>query len=214
MTLVPELEHALHGAAERLVAEQASRGPARYNTRRGRLTLASGTLVVLGVAAAVIVILLASATSIPSPAYAVVQQPDGSVTVVVHDLHTAIAPINARLEALGVPERFIPITDSCPANEGFVYPVKRSQFPQLRWTFSRAMSRRYLARGYWGYIGLGRSDDGELLLAQGGMRPPLPTCLNSTLGKIVSPPGSKPSLTSPGAERSRAPQSTPPSAAE
>ncbi len=210
MTLVPELEHELQSAADRLVSRQSSRGSARDARRPGRVAMASGSLAVLGVAAAVVVLLLASATSIPSPAYALVEQPDGSVTVIVHNLHTAIQPINARLKALGVPERFIPITDACPAaNGGFVYPVKRSQFPQLRWTFSRRMSRRFVDRGEWGYIGLGRSDNGQLLLAQGGMRPPLPTCLNSTLGMIVSPLGSTSSPTSPGSGPSRAPQSNP-----
>jgi hypothetical protein len=214
VTLVPELEHELQSAAERLVAEQLSRGPARYVRRRGRVALASGSLAVLGVAAAVVIILLASATSSPSPAYALVQQPDGSVTVIVHDLRTAIQPVNARLKALGVPERFIPITDACPAaNGGFVYPVKRSQFPQLRWTFSRRMSRRFLNRGYRGYIGLGRSDSGRLLLAQGAMKPPLPNCLNSTLGKIVSPLGSTSNLRSPRSGPSHAPQPNPAPAA-
>ncbi len=152
MTLVPEVEHEVQSAADRLVAEQASRGSARHVMRRGRVSLASGSLAVLGVGAAVVVILLASATSTPSPAYALVQHPDGSVTVIVHNLHTAIKPINARLKALGIPERLIPITDACPAGIDFVYPVKRSQFRQLRWTFSRRMSRRFLARGDWGYI--------------------------------------------------------------
>jgi hypothetical protein len=208
VTLVPEVEHEVQSAANRLVAQHAIRGSARHVMRRGRLGLASGSVAVLGVAAAVVVILLASATSAPSPAYALVQHADGSVTVIVHNLHTAIQPINARLRALGIPERFIPITDACPAAGGFVYPVKRSQFPQLRWTFTRRMSRRFLARGDWGYIGLGRSDTGQLRLAQGGMKPPLPTCLNSTLGTVVSPSGS-PSDPRPRSRPSRAPQSNP-----
>jgi hypothetical protein len=198
VTLVPEIEHELQGAADRLVARQASRHKARYVMRGGRIALARRGLAVLGVAAAAVVIFLASATSTPSPAYAVVQHPDGSVTVTVKNLHTAIKPINARLRALGIPERFIPITSACPAaNGGFVYPVKRSQFSQLRWTFSRGESRRFLARGEWGYIGLGRSENGQLLLAQGAMKPPVPSCLNSTLGKVLSTSDSRSSLTSP-----------------
>lgn len=186
MTLVPELEREVRGAADRIVAKQASRRSARHVVHSRQVTLTSGGLALLAVAAAVVAILLASATSAPSPAYALVQHPDGSVTVIVHDLHTAIPPINERLKTLGIPERLIPITSTCPAsNFGFVYPVKRSQFPQLRWTFSRRASRK-MPRGYWGYIGLGRSNNGTLLLAQGAMKPPLPACLNSTLGRIVS----------------------------
>ncbi len=200
MTLVPEIEHEVQSAAERLVAKPAGRRSTRYLMRRGQVTLASGGLAALSAAAAVVVILLVSASSTPSPAYALVQHPDGSVTVTVHNLHTAIQPINARLKALGIPERLIPITGACPrANGGFVYPVKRSQFPQLRWTFSRRASRKW-ARGYWGYIGLGRSNKGTLLLAQGAMKPPLPSCFNSTLGKIVSTSSSPSSVTSPRAQ--------------
>jgi hypothetical protein len=157
---------------------------------RRRVTITAGlTAVAAAVAAAVV--LLISATTATQPAYALVQHRDGSVTVTVHNLRTAIEPINARLRALGIPERFIPITDACPrANGGFVYPVKPSQYPQLRWTFTRVGSRK-MDPGDWGYIGIGRSDDGRLLLAGGAMKPPLPSCFNSTLGKIVSPPSSR-----------------------
>lgn len=133
------------------------------------------------------IVLLVGATTATRPAYALVQHPDGSVTVTVHNLQTAVRPLNARLAALGIPERIIPINDACSVSTGgFVYVVKHSQFPQLRWTFTLREMRRYQARGYWGYIGIGRSDSGQLLLAQGGMRPPLPPCLNSTLGQVVS----------------------------
>ena len=153
--------------------------------RRRRVTITAG-LTAAAAAVTAAVVLLISATTATQPAYALVQHPDGSVTVTVHNLRTAIRPINTHLRELDIPVRFIPITDACPAsNAGFVYPVKPSQYPQLRWTFTRAGSRK-MAPGYWGYIGIGRSDDGRLLLAGGAMKPPLPSCFNSALGKIVS----------------------------
>ena len=130
--------------------------------RRRRVTIAAG-LTAAAAAVAAAVVLLIGATTATQPAYALVQYPDGSVTVIVHNLHTAIKPINTHLRELGIPVRFIPISDACPkTNGGFVYPVKPSQYPQLRWTFTRAGSRK-MAPGYWGYIGIGRSDDGRLL---------------------------------------------------
>jgi hypothetical protein len=132
-----------------------------------------------------------------NPPYALVQHPDGSVTVTVHNLHTAIGPINTHLRQLGIPVRFIPITDACPQNNGgYVYPVKRSQYPQLRWTFTPQEGRKWPA-GYWGYIGIGRSDNGRLLLAGGAMKSPLPSCFNSTLGKLASPSSSGSSSAAP-----------------
>ncbi len=157
--------------------------------RRRRVTITVG-LTAAAVALAAAVVLLISATTATPSAYALVQHPDGSVTVTVHNLRTAIGPINTHLRELGIPVRFIPITDACPAsNGGFVYPVKPSQYPQLRWTFTRAGSRK-MDPGDWGYIGIGRSDDGRLLLAGGAMKPPLPSCFNSTLGKLASPSSS------------------------
>jgi hypothetical protein len=159
-------------------------GRARLQHRR-LATSAGLTAVAAAVAAATV--LLVGATTATRPAYALVQHPDGSVTVTVHNLRTAVKPLNARLAALGIAERIIPINDACPAsNGGFVYTVKRSQFPQLRWTFTPRESRKFLSGGEWGYIGIGRSDSGQLLLAQGAMKPPLPSCLNSTLGQVIS----------------------------
>jgi len=177
--------------------EISSARPASDQTRRRRRrTLTAGfSTAVAAVTAAVV--LLIGATTAARPAYALVQHADGSVTVTVHNLHTAIRPINARLKELGIPVRFIPITDGCPAsNGGFVYPVKPSQYPQLRWTFTLQESRK-MAPGDWGYIGIGRSDRGRLLLAGGAEKPPLPSCFNSTLGKIGSPSGSQPNGASP-----------------
>jgi len=164
--------------------------------RRRRLTITAGlTAATAAVAAAVV--LLISATTATQPAYALVQHPDGSVTVTVHNLRTAIKPINTHLRELGIPVRFIPITDACPAsNGGWVYPVKPSQYPQLRWTFTRQESRKWAA-GYWGYIGIGRSDDGRLLLAGGAMKSPLPSCFNSTPGRFASPSSSGSNLVAP-----------------
>lgn len=159
---IDDLRDALRDAAAREYS--AARVPRRWRTRPGRagrrLTwrrpAAFAGISLLAVVAAVTAVLSLVATTTTQPAYALVQHPDGSVTVTVHNLRTALAPLNARLAALGIKERMIPITDSCPrSNLAFVYTVKRSQFPRLRWTFTRRENQRSVREGYWGYIGLG-----------------------------------------------------------
>jgi hypothetical protein len=188
---IDDLRDSLRDAAAREYA--AGRAPRRWRVRPGdarrlftwRRPAAFAGISLLAAVVAVTAVLSLAATTTTQPAFALVQHPDGSVTVTVHNLRTALTPLNARLAALGIKERMIPITDACPrsrSNVAFVYTVKRSQFPQLRWTFTR---REYLPRGLWGYIGLGRSDRGRLRLAQGAMKPPLPRCFNSKLGQIV-----------------------------
>ncbi|MFZ1997247.1 MAG: hypothetical protein WAU75_24235 [Solirubrobacteraceae bacterium] len=192
---ITDLRDALHDAAAREYSAARAPRPSRARTggrrrvlTRSRPTALAGISLLAAVAAATVVLVLGATTTTP-PAYALVQHPDGSVTVTVHNLHTALRPLNARLAALGINERMIPISDTCPrSNLAFVYPVKRSQFPQLRWTFTPRESRRHLATGDWGYIGIGRSDSGELLLAQGAMKPPLPSCFNSALGQFTTTP--------------------------
>ncbi len=191
---IDDLRNALRDAAAREYS--AARAPGRWRAHpggAGRLLPRHRRAAFIGISllaavAAVTAVLSLGATATTQPAYALVEHPDGSVTVTVHNLRTALAPLNARLTALGIKERMIPITDACPrSNDAFVYTVKRSQFPQLRWTFTRRENQRSLREGYWGYIGLGRSDSGQLLLAQGGMKPPLPRCFNSALGQMATP---------------------------
>jgi hypothetical protein len=191
---ITDLRDALHDAAAREYSAARVSRPSRARTRglrrvltRARPTAVAGILLLAAVAAATVVLVLGGTTT-TQPAYALVQHPDGSVTVTVHNLQTAERPLNARLAALGINERIIPISDTCPrSNFAFVYTVKRSQFPQLRWTFTPRESRRYLETGDWGYIGIGRTDSDQLLLAQGAMKPPLPPCFNSALGQFATP---------------------------
>jgi hypothetical protein len=188
---IDDLRDALYEAAAReygaarapRLSRARTRGLRRVLTRRRPAAIAGISL--LAAVAVATVVLLLGATSTTQLAYALVQHPDGSVTVTVHNLQAAVRPLNARLAALGINERIIPISDTCPrGNFAFVYPVKRAQFPQLRWTFTPRESRSHLENGEWGYIGIGRSDSGQLLLAQGAMKPPLPSCFNSALGQI------------------------------
>lgn len=192
---ITDLRDALHDAAAREYSAARAPRPSPARTRglrrvptRARPTALAGISLLAAVAAATVVLVLGGTTT-TQPAYALVRHPDGSVTVTVHNLQAAKRPLNARLAALGINERIIPISDTCPrSNFAFVYTVKRSQFPQLRWTFTPREIRKYLETGDWGYIGIGHSDRGQLLLAQGAMKPPLPSCFNSALGHLATTP--------------------------
>lgn len=190
---IDDLRAALRDAAAHeygaVRAPRPSRAPTRFLRRvlTRRRPAAIVGVSSLAIVAAVIVGLVLGATAATQSAYAVVQHPDGSVTVTVRNLRTALTPLNARLAALGIDERIIPIRDTCPrSNFAYVYIVKRSQFPQLRWTFTRRQNRWVKQNGLWGYIGIGQGDNDHLLLAAGAMKPPLPSCFNSTLGQIIS----------------------------
>jgi hypothetical protein len=129
---------------------------------------------VLAAVVAATVLLLLGATTTTPPAYALVRHPDGSVTVTVHNLQRAIMPLNARLGALGVRVRIIPITKRCSI-VGPVFPIRPSRLTNFPYTFTA--QKPHLADDDWGFIAVGHSDAGQLLYAQGAMVLPLPPCL-------------------------------------
>ena len=117
---ITDLRDALHDAAAREYSAAQAPRPSRARTRglhrvltRARPTALAGISLLAAVATATVVLVLGGTTT-TQPAYALVQHPDGSVTVTVHNLQTAERPLNSRLAALGINERIIPISDTCP----------------------------------------------------------------------------------------------------
>jgi hypothetical protein len=113
VTLVPELRREIHDAASR----QASRGiPGRLDQsrqRRGGTLRARGGLAFGGAVIAVVAVLLISATSSTSPAYALTAHGDGSYTLRIYTLSHDIPQLNAKLASLGIDETVVPIVDGC-----------------------------------------------------------------------------------------------------
>jgi hypothetical protein len=129
----------------------------------------------LGLAAAVAaaVVLIVSGTATTTPAYALSQNPDGSVSVTINDLQTAIPQLNARFKAMGIDVTVVPIEQGCPSGGGaFVAPSSLAND-----TLTFYPGRKYLAPGYWGILGAGYTSSGQLLYLQGAMKPPLPSCV-------------------------------------
>ena len=84
--------------------------PAAKRARRARPRLLAGTsLALAGVVAALALVL--SAASSP-PAFAVSRNPDGTVTVTIHQI-TAIPRANARLAGLGIRARLVEVAPGC-----------------------------------------------------------------------------------------------------
>ena len=169
-------------ASERLAAGTR---PRTMRTRRSPLVITAGALGVIA-AAAVAVVLLISATAGTQPAYALTQNPDGSITVTINNLQTAIPQLNARFAAMGVDETVVPITRTCPTQ------MSVPEYPQSavndKLTFTVNQGRKYLAPGFDGVLAAGYTSSGQLLVFIGAMKPPLPTCLPPNPATVTPAP--------------------------
>ena len=146
----------------------------RVAMRRSMALTAGAVGLAAAVAAAVVLIVSASATT--TPAYALTQNPDGSVSVTIHDLQTAIPQLNARFRAMGIDETVLPITPGCTS--GVQTQVAPTSLANDTFTFTPG--RRYLDPGFDGVLAAGYSSSGQLLYFQGAFQPPLPTCVSAT----------------------------------
>ncbi len=108
------VEH--HGAA---LAAPPARGPARRSPRaRLRVRTAAGLATAAAALAAALVLVLGGIGPGSGPAaYAVVRNPDGTVTVTIREI-VGVTGATARLEALGVPARVVGVRPGC-GSRGF-----------------------------------------------------------------------------------------------
>ncbi len=77
----------------------------------------------LAVAAAIAALAIGLSHNTGTSAYAVVANPDGTVTVTIREIE-GVAPANQRLVMLGVPVRVAPVTQGCP--------VTRERLPSVQ----------------------------------------------------------------------------------
>ena len=172
--------------SKRAGAEAGHRSPIT-DARRRRVVMTSAACgLVAAVAAAAV--LLVSVTASTQPAYALTRNPDGSITVTINDLQTAIPELNARFAAMGVDETVIPITQGCKT------PTPMPVFPQSTasetLTFTPNEGRKYLAPGFDGVLAAGYTSTGRFLLFVGAMKPPLPDCFAPNPAIVQPRPGS------------------------
>jgi hypothetical protein len=144
----------------------------RHPYRRRPAVLAGAALTTAGLAAAAVLV-FGAATS--TPAYAVIPHADGTVTVTLNDI-SAIATLNAELARDGIAARAVPLTADCPVH-GFPNPMPAGTKPS---TYTITLVPSEIPTGYTAVLAVGESTSGQIELAQGAFRAPVPVCFNST----------------------------------
>ncbi len=150
--------------------EQAARRelPRRAPRRALRLAAASSTALV---AVAAGVVLTIGATTGASPAYALTQNADGSITISLNNLTTGISQLNARLQQMGIDYTVIPVTAGCATST----PVLSVGAGSLSETITIGTKNTEPA-GVDGYLAAEQLPNGQIAIGIGGMKTPLPTC--------------------------------------
>jgi hypothetical protein len=146
-------------------------------TRRP-LALTTGALTLLA-AAAVVAVLLVGAGAGTQPAYALARNPDGTVTVTIRDVATAVPALNARFRQMGIDETVIPVKAGCKAWEIFGY----SGLSQTE-TLTFHPGDAHLSPGFTGVLSAEQLPDGRVAPSTGARKRPLPTCVRPIVLKL------------------------------
>lgn len=155
----------------------------RSITRPGRgqrraLARSVGIAAVLAAIAATATLLLGAAAS-PPPAYALTYNRDGTVTVTVRDLATAIPQLNAKFARLGIEETVVPITALCTTHA----PLLISPASSLRQSLTLIAGRKYLLPGWRGVLGAKQLPDGKVGLVFGDVQGRPPACISTNTSR-------------------------------
>jgi hypothetical protein len=166
MTLIPELRADLQAAALRPDRRLAHRWTTR---RRPKLFMATGGLTLASAIVAVVLVL--SASSATSPAYALTRQPDGTIKLTLYRLTNDIPTLNTRLAQMGIDTTIVPVTSTCKY-QAPIYPVGGPSY-----TITLRPHHYDLAPGYQGVMAAQVLPNGKIALAQGAMKPAeIPPC--------------------------------------
>lgn len=154
--------------------EQAARRelPARSRRRTVQIAAAGSTAIAAVAAGAVLAV---SATTGASPAYALTQNADGSITISLDNLTSGIAQLNARLHQMGINYTVIPVTPNC----SFTTPVLGAAPGSLSETITIG-AKNTLPAGADGFLAAEQLPNGYIALGAGSMRAPLPACFSPT----------------------------------
>ena len=171
---------------ERAARRELSSATRRSRRRTFRLAAASSTMLVAIAAAGVLVV---SATTGASPAYALTTNADGSITISLSNLTTGISQLNARLQQMGIEYTVIPVTQNCSTST----PVLDAGPGSLSDTITIGTQNTEPA-GVDAYLAAEQLANGQIGLAIGGMKAPLPDCFSPTL--LTTQPSSTPNSSS------------------
>lgn len=146
-----------------------------------RPLLFGGSLTALAAISVAGVLTINAATSAP-PAYALTENADGTITVTIHDLATAVPALNARFARMGIDETVVPVKASCaprPNSPLFVSPREK-----ISDTLTFTPGRKYLDPGYSGVVAAEKLPNGEVAMAIEAIKPPVPNCLSTTAYRL------------------------------
>jgi hypothetical protein len=160
--------------------------PSPGRSRRRPVLAGAGALGLATTAA--VVTLVVSATSATPPAYALTHNANGSYTLTINDAVTAIPQVNARLQALGINSRAIPVTPDCTAPDTAGIPL--FDFGSVNPNEPITLDSANIPSGTTGFIAVDEVSPGDVEMGIGTTyNSPLPACLNSHMAPTTSYPG-------------------------
>jgi hypothetical protein len=171
------------GLWERLVdehdADNVKLTSAKVTTSHRRPVFIGGGLTAMAGAIASGVVALTAATTAP-PAYALIHNSDGSVTVTIHNLETAIPELNAKFRALGIDETVVPVTANCPTHNGSASWLNDPMFAYPQATTNETVTlgpgRKHLEAGFNGVMAAEQLASGEVAIAIEAIPTRAPNC--------------------------------------
>ncbi len=140
-----------------------------------------------GVAAAVAAVLLFATAGAP-PAYALTPSGNGTYTLTINDIATAIPALNAKLKQLGINMTVIPVTPTCTAPDDGVPLV--GGWPASTVNETITLDQANIPAGSQGILAVYQSPSGggvDLDLGSVTGSGPLPPCLNPNDVGYVQP---------------------------
>ncbi len=160
---------------EAVLSDSAAPAPRLIPPRRPRrLWLTAGGLALVAALAVALVLVTSGAT--PPPAYALTRNADGSLTVTIRNISSAIPALNARFTEMGINETVIPVRAGCKATQYFGYP---DAAPDQSLTFRPG--DQHLRPGWDGVIAVERLADGHMAMSIGARKTPLPACVHAVV---------------------------------
>ncbi|MGH2860891.1 MAG: hypothetical protein ACRDLT_05195 [Solirubrobacteraceae bacterium] len=150
--------------------------------RAPRIAVAGGGA---GLVAAVAVTLVIATTGAP-PAYALTANSNGSYTLTMNDIATAVPQVNAEFQRLGIKAVVIPVTPNCTAPDTGIPLLAPTQ--AFGMSQSVTIDNANISAGDTGFIAAEQTPSG-VRFAMGTTDGALPACINSNQPAPVITPG-------------------------
>ena len=144
-----------------------------------RPLMIGGSLTTLAATSAAAVVAITTATSAP-PAYALTPTGNGTYTLRINDIATAIPALNAKLKQLDINVTVIPVTTTCTAPNDGVPLV--GGWPASTLNETIMLDQANIPAGSQGVLAVYQSPSGGVDLDLGSVTgsDPLPPCLNAS----------------------------------